>query len=46
MKIFLIILTLMLSFVEEAYPYSDSQFEDCVSSDIKNPATNQLKLLQ
>ena len=44
MKIFLIILTLMMTFVGEAYPYSDSQLEDCVSSAIKNPATKSIEI--
>ena len=44
MKIFLIILSLMLTFVKEAFRYSDSQLEDFVSSALKNPESKSIEI--
>tara|TARA_Y100001968_G_scaffold266533_1_gene256100 strand:- start:4571 stop:4777 length:207 start_codon:yes stop_codon:yes gene_type:complete len=32
----------MLSFVGPTYSYPESQMEDCISSALKNPATNSI----
>ncbi|MBW3042033.1 hypothetical protein [Prochlorococcus marinus] len=42
MKIFLILIFLMFSFVESATSYPESQMEDCISSALSNPATKSI----
>ena len=42
MQAILIISLLMVSFASTAYSYPESQFDDCVSSALSNPATKSI----
>ena len=42
MKQLLIISILIMSFASSAYSYPESQMDDCVSSALSNPATNDI----
>ena len=42
MRNLLIITLLFLSLTGTAYAYPESQMEDCISSALKNPATNSI----
>ena len=42
MKNLLLISLLFLFFAGTAYSYPESQMEDCISSALKNPATNSI----
>ena len=43
MKKFFIIAFMLFSFVGRAYPYPQSQMEDCISSALSNPATKSIE---